>query len=61
MAEAGEYSENSLMKEAFDFLSEESINLPPNLYIWATMNPNDASVQIIDSALIRRWTTEIME
>ena len=54
----GEYTDNSLMEEAFEYLEEDSITLPPNLYIWATMNPNDASVQIIDSAFIRRWTTE---
>ncbi len=54
----GVYTENSLMKEAFDYLGEDSVTLPPNFYIWATMNPNDASVQIIDSAFMRRWTTD---
>jgi MoxR-like ATPase len=37
-------------------VAEEKIRLPDNLYIWATMNPNDTSVRRIDSAFMRRWT-----
>jgi len=34
------------------------MRLPENLYLWATMNPNDHSVHRIDSAFVRRWTTK---
>lgn len=34
------------------------VRLPENLYLWATMNPNDHSVHRIDSAFVRRWTTK---
>ena len=36
-------------------LQMDTIQLPENLYIWGTMNPNDSSVQQIDSAFFRRW------
>lgn len=39
---------------------EEKIRLPANLYIWATMNPNDTSVRRIDSAFMRRWTLKYL-
>lgn len=41
--------------ESIHFANGE-VRLPENFFIWATMNPNDASVQQIDSAFIRRWT-----
>ena len=54
---AGRY-ELSLAPEIMEFLEMDPVRLPENFYLWATMNPNDASVQVIDSAFIRRWTVD---
>ena len=65
LMERNDYGEGSysiaLSPAAMDYINAETdqqmetIRLPENLYIWGTMNPNDSSVQQIDSAFFRRW------
>ncbi|MFE0625219.1 AAA family ATPase [Priestia aryabhattai] len=48
-----------LEKEGLSELS--NIYLPPNFYIWATMNNADQGVHPLDSAFQRRWSPEYID
>ena len=45
----------NLSKEAKDYIGEERIKLPKNLFLWATMNSADQGVFQMDTAFKRRW------
>lgn len=65
------YSEYSIYnKDIYDCLIKEykvdkellkdGIFIPPNLYIWATMNTSDQNVYTLDTAFQRRWQMEML-
>ena len=39
----------------------ETMQIPSNMYIWATMNSADQGVEILDTAFKRRWEFEYIE
>ena len=63
---ASEYSVSFPSQESSDWFKErltnvpKKIELPPNLYIYATMNSADQGVYPIDTAFRRRWRQEYL-
>lgn len=63
-----EYAKNSHISDSEELLSEQNrlaeeanrLSLPPNMYIWATMNSADQGVLPMDTAFKRRWDFRYM-
>lgn len=55
-----EFNKNNLTENEKRYLGEklDKITLPPNFYIWATMNSADQGVMPLDTAFKRRWEFE---
>lgn len=54
------FDKNNLTENEKRYLGEklDKITLPPNFYIWATMNSADQGVMPLDTAFKRRWEFE---
>jgi 5-methylcytosine-specific restriction protein B len=59
--EALTYVERSKRELPFDLASGESLTVPPNLVVLATMNPLDRGVDEVDAAFERRFAKIAME
>jgi 5-methylcytosine-specific restriction enzyme B len=55
MGEAMTYMESTLRGQPFFLPSGRRVTIPPNVVFFATMNPEDRSVDEIDAAMDRRW------
>jgi len=55
-----QFDKNNLTENEKRYLGEklDKITLPPNFYIWATMNSADQGVMPLDTAFKRRWEFE---
>jgi 5-methylcytosine-specific restriction protein B len=60
IGEALTYMESSLRDVPFYLLSGRRVAIPKNLIFLATMNPDDRSVDEIDTAMERRWSKVTM-
>lgn len=52
---------NEIIIKVIDNLENQSISIPPNLSIVATINTSDESIYYLDSAFKRRWDWEYIE